>query len=359
MTEKMNTSFAGDRLPKLRAAAVQVAPVFLNREATIAKVAQYTKEAKENNADIVVFAESFIPTFPLWCLFLPPVDQHPLYKRLFENAVAIPSPAFYELQKIARENRIFLSVGVCEKSTTNFGTMWNTTLLFDREGNLIGRHRKLLPTWGEKLVWSFGDGSTLNVHDTQIGRIGSLICGENSNTLARYSMVAQGEQLHISVYPPCWPTARAKGNYEDTLRVRTCAHAFEAKVYNICCSAALDQDAIDQMAGDNAGLKAWLEDQSWAVTMIVGPDGQPCSEIIRNNEEGIVYADCDISKEIIAKGIHDIAGAYQRFDVFQLHVDKSHREPAYFHNNLFSEERERIPYKELSDTETAEDKSIE
>ena len=167
------THTIGDTLPKLRAAAVQAAPVFLNRDATVQKVARLTKEAKDNGADLVVFPESFIPTFPLWCLFLPPVDQHPFYKRLFENAVTVPGPAFNELQKIARDNSIFLSVGICEKSTTNFGTMWNTTLLFDREGNMIGHHRKLLPTWGEKLVWSFGDGSSLNIHDTEIGRIGS------------------------------------------------------------------------------------------------------------------------------------------------------------------------------------------
>ena len=194
-TVKEVTHTIGDTLPKLRAAAVQAAPVFLNRDATVQKVARLTKEAKDNGADLVVFPESFIPTFPLWCLFLPPVDQHPFYKRLFENAVTVPGPAFHELQKIARDNSIFLSVGICEKSTSNFGTMWNTTLLFDREGNMIGHHRKLLPTWGEKLVWSFGDGSSLNIHDTEIGRIGSLICGENSNTLARYALVAQGEQF--------------------------------------------------------------------------------------------------------------------------------------------------------------------
>ena len=227
-TVKEVTHTIGDTLPKLRAAAVQAAPVFLNRDATVQKVARLTKEAKDNGADLVVFPESFIPTFPLWCLFLPPVDQHPFYKRLFENAVTVPGPAFHELQKIARDNSIFLSVGICEKSTSNFGTMWNTTLLFDREGNMIGHHRKLLPAWGEKLVWSFGDGSSLNIHDTEIGRIGSLICGENSNTLARYALVAQGEQVHISVYPPCWPTNREKGNYADCLRVRKVQHAVEA-----------------------------------------------------------------------------------------------------------------------------------
>ena len=344
---KMNPDvpFVGDTLPKLRAAAVQTAPVFLDREATIDKIAAKVREAKAGGADLVVFPESFIPTFPLWCLFLPPVDQHPFYKRLFENAVSVPGPAFYRLQRIARENGVFLSVGVCEKSTRNFGTMWNTNLLFDRQGNLIGHHRKLLPTWGEKLVWSFGDGSSLNVHDTEIGRIGALICGENSNTLARYALVAQGEQLHISIYPPCWPTGRARADYFDCLRVRACAHAFEAKVFNICCSASLDEDAIEQMSCGDAELNAWLHDQGWATTMIVGPNGAPISEVLRDNAEGIVYADIDLAKEITMKGIHDIAGAYQRFDVFQLHVNKAHRQPAYFHNDAHGE-NEFIPYEE-------------
>lgn len=356
MTMEMKMSkdipFVGDKLPKLRAAAVQTAPVFLDREATIDKIAVKVKEAKDNGADLVVFPESFIPTFPVWCLFMPPVDQHPFYKRLFENSVAVPSLSFYRLQRIARENKVFLSVGICEKSTKNFGTMWNSNLLFDREGNLIGHHRKLLPTWGEKLVWSFGDGSTLNVHDTEIGRIGALICGENSNTLARYSMVAQGEQVHISIYPPCWPTARAKSNYYDCLRVRTCAHAFEAKVFNICCSAAIDADAIEQMSCGDPEVKAWLEDQGFATTMIVGPNGQPISDILKDNADGIIYADCDIASEITMKGIHDIAGAYQRFDVFQLHVNKAAREPAYFYSDTGAS-REYIPFQE-DETATAE-----
>lgn len=347
--------FVGDTMPKLRAAAVQTSPVFLNREATIEKMAVKVKEAKENGADIVVFPESFVPTFPLWCLFIPPVDQHPFYKRLFENAVAVPSPAFYRIARIARENKIFLSVGICEKSNDTFGTMWNSNLLFDREGNLIGHHRKLLPTWGEKLVWSFGDGSTLNVHDTEIGRIGALICGENSNTLARYSLVAQGEQLHIGIYPPTWPTQRPNNNYYDCLRVRTCAHAFEAKVFSICCSAAIDDDAMEQMSCGDADTKAWLENQGmgFGATMIVGPNGQPISDILKDNEDGIVYADCDLSKEITMKGIHDIAGAYQRFDVFQLHVNKAERKAAYFYNDLHGA-HEYIPYTEEIDIDVEE-----
>lgn len=341
----------GDTYPKYKVAAVQTTPVFLNRDATIEKVVEKVKEAKANGASLVVFPESFVPTFPYWCLFLPPVDQHPLYKRLFENAVEIPGAAFNSLQQIAHENEVYLSIGVCEKSTVNFGTMWNTSLLFDPEGNLIGHHRKILPTWGEKLVWSFGDGSSLKTHDTKLGRIGTLICGENSNTLARYALGAQGEQLHISIYPACWPTFRASTNYEDCLRIRTCAHAFESKVYNICCSAVFDTDAIEQMSLGDEKTAEWLHNlpntnKPYAMTMVVAPNGTPCSEVLTDNQEGIVYADIDISSEINAKGIHDIYGAYQRFDIFQLSVNKTHRLPAYSYNDGNDESEELYSYTE-------------
>ena len=325
--------FVGDVYPKFRAAAVQTAPVFLDRDATIEKIAEKVAEAAANGARLVVFPESFVPTFPYWCLFLPPVDQHPLFKRLYENAVEVPGPAFARLQQIARDNGVYLSVGVCEKSTVNFGTMWNTSLLFDDEGNLIGHHRKILPTWGEKLVWSFGDGSSLAPKDTKLGRIGTLICGENSNTLARYTLGAQGEQVHISIYPACWPTFRAATNYEDCLRVRTCAHAFESKVYNICCSAVMDETAVMEMTEGDEKTREWL------LHLI------PCSEIITDNQEGIAYADMDIANEIAAKGIHDIYGAYQRFDIFQLHVNRTHRFPVTLYNET-GEGEELFPYEE-------------
>lgn len=341
----------GDTYPKFRAAAVQTAPVFLNRDATIEKIAAKVHEAAQNGAKLVVFPESFIPTFPYWCLFLPPIDQHPLTKRLYDNALAIPSPAFRRLQQVAHDNQVYLSVGVCEKSTVNFGTMWNTNLLFSDEGTLIGRHRKILPTWGEKLVWSFGDGSSLAPKDTALGRLGVLICGENSNTLARYTLGAQGEQVHISIYPACWPTFRTATNYEDCLRVRTCAHAFESKVFNICCSAVIDEEAILEMTAHDDKTREWLlhladENKPYAMSMIASPAGVPCSEVLTDNEEGIVYGDIDVGAEITPKGIHDIYGAYQRFDIFQLQVNRTPRQPLAPYEECPCDGFRPIPYEE-------------
>jgi len=334
---------SGDTYPKLRLASVQAAPVFLNREATIEKVARMTAEAKQNGADLVVFPESYIPTYPVWCLLLAPIDQHELFERLFANSVMVPSPAFSSLQEIARSNQIFLSVGVTEKEDYSMGAMWNTNILLDRDGNLLNKHRKLKPTWAEKLVWADGDGSSLKVSDTEIGRIGCLICGENTNTLARYSLVAQGEQIHLATYPPCWPTKRPKegaaatagGGYNagEITRMRAGAHCFEGKLFTAASSGVLDQDAIDQICFYDERLRPMLESVFPAASMIVGPD----SNVVPGGgpliEEGIVYADIDIAIETHLKGIHDIVGSYQRLDVFQVFVNQTPQSPATFYTN--------------------------
>jgi len=326
----------GDQYPKLRVAAVQAAPVYLDRDATIDKLEKLVEDAKSNGADLVVFPESFIPAYPVWCLIYPPIDQHFFFKRLFENSVLIPSPAFRKLGEIAKKNKIFMSVGITEKSENSMGAMWNTNLIFDRNGKLIIRHRKIVPTWAEKLVWSFGDGSSLRVCDTEIGRIGALICGENTNTLARYSLLAAGEQVHISTYPPCWPiirTPKNSGGYniKDVIRIRAASHAFEGKLFNIASSGVLDKDAIEQLSQGDSEIRSFLENVAKPASMIVGPDGEYVVDPIVG-EEGIVYADLDTSIEIHLKGVHDIVGSYQRFDIFQLSVNQTPLTPVRFYN---------------------------
>lgn len=319
-----------------KVAAVQAAPVFLNREATIGKLEKLFSEAVAKGAELVVFPESFIPCFPVWCLVRAPIDQHKFFELLYRNAIADGSPAYNRLADIARKYGAYLSVGVTEKGDNSMGAMWNTNYIFAPDGSLVGKHRKIMPTWAEKLVHSFGDGSTLKVHDTDIGRLGVLICGENSNTLARFSLLAQKEQIHISTYPPCWPTRRISPipggyNIESVNHGRAAAHSFEGKVFTIASSGVLDDDAIEQVAEGDAEMEAFLRNVARPSTMIVGPDGEYVTEPLRA-EEGIIYAELDINKEIALKGVQDITGAYQRFDIFQLHINKTPLEPAHFYS---------------------------
>jgi nitrilase len=324
----------GDRYPKFKAAAVQAAPVFLDRDATIDKIAQIVPQAKAMGADLVVFPESYIPTFPVWNIFLAPIDSHSFYRRLFENAVQVPSPQSKKLGEIARQNEVFLSVGITEKSDYSMGAMWCSQLLYDRKGKLINRHRKLVPTWAEALSWNPGDASDLRPVDTELGKIGTLICGENTNTLARFALLAQGEQVHISCYPPAWPFRRSAsksgqgGSYDmkEINRMRAAAHAFEGKVFVISCASVLDEDAIDQMTQGSPENRSLLENAAKPASMIIGPTGDQLADPVVG-VEGIVVADIDIAESIELKQAHDIVGRYNRFDVFQLRVNQTRIKP--------------------------------
>lgn len=337
-----------DMYPSPAIAAIQAAPVYLERDAGLKKVRKLTKEAKKNGADLVVFSEAFIPGFPSWVHMHAPMDQHDLFRRTVENAIEIPSPAFYELQRIARDNRVFLSIGISEKAPRqSIGVLWNTNLIFDRDGNMIARHRKLLPTWSEKLIWSFGDGSSLNVHDTEIGRLGALICGENTNSLAKYALISQGEQIHISTYPACFPTSRNPSGgqaYFDTLAVRACAMSYEGKVFTVVSSQALDEQGYEVLSMGRREIRDLLDNLTYGGSMIVSPSGAFCSDVIKDNKEGIVYATCDIASEIPFKGMHDISGNYQRNDIFHFKINKAVLSPVHYMNDMSSLGGEYYPF---------------
>ena len=185
-----------------RAAAVQAAPVFLNREATVEKAVRLIEEAGRGGARLVVFPESFIPAYPDWVWVIPP-GRESVYNRLqaefLANAVDIPGPATDRLADAARRAGAYVVMGVTERNTEASGaSLYNTLVFFSPEGTLLGKHRKLVPTGGERLVWARGDGSTLQVFDTPLGKIGALICWENYMPLARYALYAWGTQIYIA-----------------------------------------------------------------------------------------------------------------------------------------------------------------
>ena len=135
-----------------------------------------------------------------------PIRNHEYFKRFAANSIEVPGPEVQQLCDAARKHGIFVSIGVSERTTASVGCLWNSNLLIGADGAILNHHRKLVPTFYEKLIWANGDGAGLQVSDTEIGRLGMLICGENTNPLARYSLIAQGEQIHVSSYPPVWPT---------------------------------------------------------------------------------------------------------------------------------------------------------
>nr|WP_217694953.1 nitrilase-related carbon-nitrogen hydrolase [Deinococcus marmoris] len=226
-----------------------------------------------------------------------------------------------------------VSIGINEASKVSVGCIWDTNLLIGADGRILNRHRKLVPTYWEKLTWSNGDGSGLRVVDTPVGKVGALVCGENTNPLARYSLMAQGEQVHIASYSPCWPThpASSSERYDlaSAIRIRSGAHSFEAKCFTIVASGFFSDAAADLISRGEPAARALIDSSPRSVSMIIGPTGAVISPTLQD-EEGIVYAQINLDDCIVPKQFHDVVGGYNRFDVFQLQVNRAALEPAVF-----------------------------
>ena len=180
-----------------RAAAVQSASVWLDREASTTKACELIKEAADNGANIVALPESFIPGFPYWVFIKPLSETGSFHARFYANAVEVPGPVTDALGAICKLVGVVAVVGVTERDTTTVGTLYNTNIVIGSDGKLLGKHRKLMPTWGERVVWCGGDGSTMSVFPTEFGPLGTLTCGENINTLARFALLPRYGQRSV------------------------------------------------------------------------------------------------------------------------------------------------------------------
>ncbi|WP_406164020.1 carbon-nitrogen hydrolase family protein [Streptomyces sp. NBC_00882] len=316
--------------PQFRAAAVQAAPVFLDTAATIEKACDLIAEAARGGASLVAFPEVFVPGYPYWNWTMSPVQGSQWFERLYRASIDVPGPEIDELRAAARVAGCHVVIGVNERDPRSIGTLYNSVLFIGDDGELLGVHRKLVPTWAEKLTWTGGDGSSLRVYDTSVGRLGGLACGENTNTLARFSLLAQGETVHVANYIAL-PVAPADYDMVEAIKVRAAAHSFEGKVFSVVACSAITPEIVDAVAHDGES-RALLERPHSAFSGIFGPDGRLLTEPLID-DEGIVYADIDIAKCIQPKQMHDITGHYNRFDIFQLHVNQEPQQRLVVHES--------------------------
>ncbi|WP_042338853.1 carbon-nitrogen hydrolase family protein [Paraburkholderia ferrariae] len=317
-------------LPFVKVAAIHAAPVFLNKTETVAKAVSFIREASRNGAQLIAFPESYIPAFPVWASLWAPIDNHDLFERFAGESLYMDSAEIAEIAAEAQRCGVFVSLGFSERSRASVGCLWNSNVLIDDRGVIINHHRKLVPTFYEKLVWAAGDGAGLQVADTRIGRIGGLICGENTNPLARYSLIAQGEQIHISSWPALWPTRRPStgANFDNVAanRLRAGAHSFEAKAFGIICAGFMDSEMRDFLVARDPAAAEVLDGSPRAATMFVDPTGSQIGDMLKD-EEGIAYAEFDLNRCVEPKQFHDVVGYYNRFDVFSLAVNRERLEP--------------------------------
>ncbi len=304
--------------PKFKAAAVQTSPVFLDAEKTIGKAISFIKEATSHGASLVAFPEVFVAGYPYWNWIMTPIQGSKWYEALYKSAVAVEDAVLQPLFKAAAENNCHVVIGINERGES-YGEIYNTNLIINNKGALIGKHRKLVPTWAEKLTWTSGDGASLKVYKTDIGPIGTLACGENTNTLARFTLLAQGELIHIANYISL-PVAPPDYDMAEAIKIRAAAHSFEGKLFTIVSCSTISQQIMDALKADVPNVEELLTRKSSAFSGIIGPNGA----VIGNpliDEEGIVYADIDLEKCIQPKQMHDILGHYNRFDIFDLRVN--------------------------------------
>ncbi len=306
------------------AAAVQHAPVFLDRDASVEKAISLIGASSSRGARLVAFPETWLPGYPAW-IFGAAGWDHPLSKRVFarlqRNAVQVPSPAVDALCRAARRHGVYLVMGLNERdSAFSTGTLYNSLLFVSDQGEILGVHRKLVPTHAERIVWGQGDGSTLHVFETALGRLGGLVCWEHWMPLARFGLHAKGEQVHVAAWP----------EVPDIHQVASRHYAFEGRCYVICAGTYLTTadlpadfelpEAIGAAGDFGQGAGVILPGGSG----IIGPDGQWIAGPVAE-EETIVYGEIDLARIAEEQLALDTAGHYNRPDVFQLSVDETPR----------------------------------
>lgn len=292
-------------------AAVQSTPVYLDRDATVERLVVSIKEAAAAGAELVVFPEAIVPGYPDWVWRTPAWADTEWYRRLHDQAVDVPGPVTEVLGAAAAEAGAWVAVGVNERSPS--GTLYNTLLYLDPTGAVAGAHRKLMPTGGERTVWGFGDGSTLEVHDTGFGRIGGLLCWENLMPLARAAVYQQGVDIYLA---PTWDNNPAW--------LATLQHiAREGRVFVIGTNTCLHgRDVPRTLPGADELYPGtdgdWL---SRGNTAVVGPDGSVLAGPM-SGEAGMLVVTLDLDSLAVARRQFDPVGHYARPDVFELVVDR-------------------------------------
>jgi len=299
-----------------KVAVVQAASAFLDLDASIAKACDFIEQAADHGARLIAFPEAFVPGYPIWAWLIPPGKTHPLralYHTLHKNSVAIPGPAVRRLAEAVADHGVTVAIGVNERNTEGSdSTLFNTLLYLGPDGQILGKHRKLIPTAGERLVWGQAPSNDLVVLDLPFGRLSGLLCWENYMPLARYSLSASGSQIHVA---PTWDRGEPWIS-----SMRHIAKEGRCFVLSACQAFHID-DVPDDLAFKSeylSGVEGWLNP---GLSVIVDPDGKILAGPL-DGEEGILYADIEPHELVGPRWQLDVGGHYSRPDLFELHVHR-------------------------------------
>jgi len=309
-------------------AIIQEAPYVLDKVRTIKKAADIINKVSKKGAKLIIFPEAFIPGYPAWIWRLKPGGDwgtcEALHTRLLKNSVDLSSNDLKPMLAAAKENKVTVVCGINERDNQNSrSTIYNAVITIDAQGNIINNHRKLMPTNPERMVWGFGDGHGLNVIDTPVGRIGSLICWENYMPLARYSLYSQGIEIYIA------PTYDSGDAWIGTMQ-----HiAREGKCWVLSCGVALEKSDLPKDFPTINEL--YPTDDEWinpGDSLIVSPNGEILAGPL-SKDKGYIILDIDVELATTSKRALDVAGHYSRPDIFNLSVDKARQSSTHFKND--------------------------
>jgi len=323
----------------VKAAAVQISPVLYSRQGTVEKVVNKIRDLGNKGVQFAVFPETIIPYYPYFSFLQPPFMMGKEHQRLLEQSVTVPSEETQAIGEAAKEANMVVSIGINERDG---GTIYNAQLLFDADGTLLQHRRKLTPTYHERMIWGQGDASGLRAVDSKYARIGQLACWEHYLPLARYALIADGEQIHAAMYP-----GSVFGPlFTHQTEMNVCQHALESACFVVCATAWLDAEQQAQLSKDTGAPIGTIS--GGCFTAIVAPDGQLIGEALKNGE-GEVIADLDFRLIDARKRQMDASGHYGRPELLSLMIDRT--------PSNYVHEHKHFPYSLKNGTETQKETS--
>lgn len=300
----------------VRAAAVQIAPDIERPAGTLEKVLAALDEAAGRGVQLAVFPETFLPYYPYFSFVKPPMLMGADHMRLVEHAVVVPGPVTDAVSERARRHAMVVVLGVNER---DHGSLYNTQLIFDEQGRMRLKRRKLTPTYHERMVWGQGDGAGLQVVPTAIGRIGALACWEHYNPLARYALMAQHEEIHCAQFPG----SLVGPIFADQMEVTIRHHALESGCFVVNATGWLTEEQIASVTTDPVLQKGL---RGGCCSAIVSPEGVVLAGPLKEGE-GLVVADLDMSLITKRKRMMDSVGHYARPELLSLHLNNEPAQP--------------------------------